>query len=71
MYRVDSILSNFNNIQLRSKVRNDDGIDQLNHFVTVTILAAFATFSGILEFASQPLDCWNYGNYLWKHYQVK
>lgn len=55
---------------LRSKIRDDDGVDQLHHFVTVTILAFFGAIAGLKEYATDPINCWNYGDYLWQHYQV-
>lgn len=64
------MLSGISNLALRQKIRDDDGVDQLHHFVTVTILAFFAAIAGVKEFAGEPINYWNHGNYLWKHYQV-
>ncbi|XP_076435006.1 innexin unc-9-like [Babylonia areolata] len=66
---LDTALNSFTNLALRASVRDDDGIDQLHHFVTVTILAFFGAITGFVEYAGQPINCWNYGNYLWGHYQ--
>ena len=68
--RLDTALNSFTNLALRAKIRNDDGIDQLHHFVTVTILAFFGAITGFVEYAGEPINCWNYGDYLWKHFQV-
>ncbi|KAK7094124.1 innexin unc-9-like [Littorina saxatilis] len=69
MAAIQTTLSSLNNIALRSNIRNDDGVDQLHHFVTVAILAAFAAITGVVEYAGEPINCWNYGDYLWKHFQ--
>ncbi|XP_025089060.1 innexin unc-9-like isoform X3 [Pomacea canaliculata] len=66
---IDTALSGISHLALRSSVRDDDGIDQLHHFVTVTMLAFFAAIAGFKEYASEPINCWNYGNYLLQHYQ--
>lgn len=69
--RIDTALSGISHLALRSSVRDDDGIDQLHHFVTVTMLAFFAAIAGFKVYASEPINCWNYGNYLYQHYQVR
>ncbi|KAL8591961.1 hypothetical protein ACOMHN_020439 [Nucella lapillus] len=66
---LDMALNRFTHLALRAKVRDDDGVDQLHHFVTVTILAFFGAITGFVEYAGQPINCWNYGTYLWGHYQ--
>ncbi|KAK7499059.1 hypothetical protein BaRGS_00009606 [Batillaria attramentaria] len=69
-FRLDSAISGLTNLALRSKIRDDDGIDQLHHFVTVTIFAFFGAIAGFKEYASEPINCWNYGEYLWQHFQA-
>ncbi|XP_070205817.1 innexin unc-9-like isoform X2 [Littorina saxatilis] len=66
---IDTALSSFTRLALRSAIRDDDGIDQLHHFVTVSILVFFAAVTGVVEYAGEPINCWNYGAYLWKHFQ--
>ncbi|XP_076452653.1 innexin unc-9-like [Babylonia areolata] len=66
---LDTAMTTFTNLALRAKIRNDDGIDQLHHFVTVAILAFFAAITGVVEYAGEPINCWNAGDLQWKHYQ--
>ncbi|KAL8615161.1 hypothetical protein ACOMHN_064293 [Nucella lapillus] len=70
MSGLEMALGGFSNLTLRAKVRSDDAIDQLHHFVTAAILVFFAILTGIVEFTSDTINCWNPGKYLWKHYQA-
>ncbi|XP_025113344.1 innexin unc-9-like isoform X2 [Pomacea canaliculata] len=56
------------NTELHSTIRDDDGIDQLHHFVTVTLYVLCATVAGFKEYVSEPITCWNYGQYMFPHY---
>uniref|UniRef100_A0A2C9KYQ6 Innexin n=2 Tax=Biomphalaria glabrata TaxID=6526 RepID=A0A2C9KYQ6_BIOGL len=65
---MESFLSKLPNLQIRDKIRVDDTVDQLHHFVTVYLFASFALMIGLKEYAGTPLDCWvTLANF--KHFQ--
>jgi hypothetical protein len=65
---MDTLVKGITDLKLREKIRDDDTVDQLHHFVTVYILAAFALFVGVREYTVGQLDCW-VTNYNFKHFQ--
>ncbi|XP_025089066.1 innexin unc-9-like isoform X2 [Pomacea canaliculata] len=65
---INTALGSISHLELHSTIRDDDGIDQLHHFVTVTLYVLCATVAGFKEYASEPITCWNYGQYMFPHY---
>lgn len=65
---MDSIINTITGLKIKDRIRDDDTIDQLHHFVTVYLLAAFAVLIGIKEYTVGQLDCWM-TNYTVKHFQ--
>lgn len=65
---MDMIIKSVTHLKLREKIREDDTTDQLHHFVTVYMLAAFAIIVGVKEYTVGQLDCW-FTNYSMKHFQ--
>ncbi|CAL1537058.1 unnamed protein product [Lymnaea stagnalis] len=66
--KMESILSSLPNLRIREKIRDDDTVDQLHHYVTVYMFASFALIIGLKEYAGTPLDCWVTAHN-WKHFQ--
>nr|BCO10881.1 Limax innexin 11 isoform 2 [Ambigolimax valentianus] len=64
---MDSLVKGIVDLKLREKIRDDDTVDQLHHFVTVYVLAAFALVIGVKEYTTGQLDCW-VTNYTMKHF---
>ncbi|GFO41177.1 innexin [Plakobranchus ocellatus] len=65
---MESILTSLPNLQIREKIRDDDLVDQLHHFVTVYMFALFGVIVGLKEYLGAPLDCW-VKSPTWQHYQ--
>lgn len=55
---LSSTLLSFANIAARTKVRDDDAVDQLNHWATVGLLTALAMATGAKQFVGVPIRCW-------------
>ncbi|BFZ18562.1 hypothetical protein BsWGS_21601 [Bradybaena similaris] len=55
---MESVVRNIINFKLRDKIREDDTVDQLHHFITVYLFAAFAIIIGVKEYSVGQLDCW-------------
>ncbi|GFS13003.1 innexin, partial [Elysia marginata] len=66
---IGSMLTAFANVAMRSRIRDDDVIDQLNHWATVGVLAALAVGTGTKQFVGDPIHCWNPAEYKKKYYQ--
>nr|QIC55129.1 innexin 5 [Lymnaea stagnalis] len=69
MAPIIASLTNFANIALRSRVRDDDVIDQLNHWATVGLLFALAMGAGAKQYVGDPIHCWVPAQYTKKHFQ--
>ncbi|BFZ18561.1 hypothetical protein BsWGS_21600 [Bradybaena similaris] len=65
---MERLLSGLPNLKIREKIRDDDTVDQLHHYVTVYIFVTFSIIIGLKEYAGTPLDCW-VTSYNWKHFQ--
>ncbi|NP_001191594.1 pannexin 6 [Aplysia californica] len=66
---IASILTNFANIALRSRIRDDDAIDQLNHWASSGLLLALAIGTGAKQYVGDPIHCWVPALYKKKHFQ--
>lgn len=66
---LGQVLLSFANIAGRGRVRDDDSIDQLNHWATVGLLTAMATATGAKQFVGSPIRCWLPAEYKKKFYQ--
>lgn len=55
---MESVVRNIIDLKLRDKIREDDTVDQLHHFITVYLFAAFAIIIGVKEYTVGQLDCW-------------
>ncbi|XP_055869497.1 innexin unc-9-like isoform X2 [Biomphalaria glabrata] len=53
-----SMLEALSKITLSRGARDDDGIDQLHHFGTVALFAAFAALIGMNQYVGDPIHCW-------------
>ena len=56
--RWESILEALSKVTLSKGARDDDGVDQLHHFGTVALLAAFAALIGMNQYVGDPIHCW-------------
>ncbi|XP_076460053.1 innexin unc-9-like [Babylonia areolata] len=54
----ESILEALSQVTLSRGARDDDGVDQLHHFGTVALLAAFAALVGMNQYVGDPIHCW-------------
>ncbi|XP_070186260.1 innexin unc-9-like [Littorina saxatilis] len=54
----ESILEALSQVTLSRGARDDDGVDQMHHFATVAILAAFAGLVGMNQYVGDPIHCW-------------
>ena len=68
--RIDQGIGLVSKMAARGQVREDFGADQLHHLALVSLLVLFASVTGVVEYAGQPLDCWASGASPWKHFQV-
>ncbi|XP_076460049.1 innexin unc-9-like [Babylonia areolata] len=66
---LGSMLLSFANVASRDKVRDDDTVDQLNHWATVGFLTAMAVGTGAKQFVGSPIKCWLPAQYKKKMYQ--
>ncbi|XP_059178575.1 innexin unc-9-like isoform X2 [Physella acuta] len=66
--KMESLVSSLPNLRIREKIRDDDTVDQLHHYVTVYMFASFAIIIGLKEYMGAPLDCW-VTSQNWKHFQ--
>ena len=57
-FRWESILEALSKVTLSRGARDDDGVDQMHHFVTVALLAAFAALVGMNQYVGDPIHCW-------------
>ncbi|XP_076443340.1 innexin unc-9-like [Babylonia areolata] len=53
----ESILEALSSVTLSRGARDDDAVDQLHHFGTVAILAAFAALIGMNQYVGDPIHC--------------
>lgn len=58
IHRWESILEALSKVTLSRGARDDDGVDQLHHFGTVALLAAFAALIGMNQYVGDPIHCW-------------
>ncbi|CAG5130088.1 unnamed protein product [Candidula unifasciata] len=65
---METFINTLTGLKIKSRIRDDDTIDQLHHFITVYLLAAFALLIGIKEYTVGQLDCW-FSNVTLKHFQ--
>ncbi|GFO20843.1 innexin [Plakobranchus ocellatus] len=54
----ESILEALSKITLSKGARDDDAVDQLHHFGTVAVFAAFAMLIGMNQYVGDPIHCW-------------
>nr|BCO10879.1 Limax innexin 10 [Ambigolimax valentianus] len=66
---ISLILTKFLDSAVRTHVRDDDFIDQLNHWATAGILTALAIGVGAKQFVGEPIHCWIPAEYKKKDYQ--
>ena len=66
---MESILTSLPNLQIQEKIRDDDFVDQMHHFITVYLFAFFGLVVGLKEYMGTPLDCWVEPQ-TWQHYQA-
>nr|KAG5713880.1 hypothetical protein BaRGS_024507 [Batillaria attramentaria] len=66
---LGSVLLSFADIAKRGRIRDDDSIDQLNHWATVGLLTAMAMGTGAKQFVGMPIRCWLPAQYKKKMYQ--
>ena len=65
---MGSTLLSFTNLASRGKIRDDDAVDQLNHWATVGFLTALAVGTGAKQFVGAPIRCWLPAQYKKKWY---
>ncbi|CAL1530371.1 unnamed protein product [Lymnaea stagnalis] len=53
-----SMLEALSKMTLSRGARDDDGVDQLHHFGTVALFAAFAALIGMNQYVGDPIHCW-------------
>lgn len=53
-----SILEALSSVTLSRGARDDDAVDQLHHFGTVALFAAFAALIGMNQYVGDPIHCW-------------
>ncbi|KAH9498320.1 Innexin unc-7 [Bulinus truncatus] len=53
-----SMLEALSKITLSRGTRDDDSIDQLHHFGTVAMFAAFGALIGMNQYVGDPIHCW-------------
>ena len=67
-FSLGSTLLSFANLASRGKIRDDDAVDQLNHWATVGLLTALAVGTGAKQFVGVPIKCWLPAQYKKKWY---
>lgn len=67
---LGNVLLSFANIAGRGRTRDDDSIDQLNHWATTALMMAMAMGTGAKQFVGVPIRCWLPAQYKKKMYQM-